>query len=66
MSTPPIVAPPRLPTPANDNRKSGKPLRAVMRFPPVLPVQRVEVEVFAALLDDLKALVANDNGDGPG
>ena len=57
---PPDKSPPGLPIPANDNRRKA-PLRAVVDIAPEIPVQRVEVEVFAALLDDLKLLAANDN-----
>jgi len=61
MSTPPISAPPPLPQPANDNRRRSKPLRVIMNVPQSQPVQLVEVEVFASLIDDLSTLVANDN-----
>ena len=61
MSTPPIKAPPGLPKPSNDNRKDSHPLRVVMNIPQSLPIQLVEVEVFASLLDDLRDLAANDN-----
>jgi len=61
MSTPPIKAPPGLPKPSNDNRKDSQPLRVIANIPQSLPIQRVEVEVFASLLDDLLSLVANDN-----
>lgn len=46
------------PVPANDNKRRHKPLRAVVDIPPNLPIQIVEVEVMAQLLD---ALPANDN-----
>ena len=42
-------------TPANDNGK--EPLHAVLDMPDTMPVQPVEVEVFAELLDSF----ANDN-----
>ncbi|HTP77549.1 MAG TPA: hypothetical protein VMJ73_11295 [Rhizomicrobium sp.] len=65
MSTPSKPTDPHLPIPANDNSRPAKTLRAELRFPEVLPIQIVEVEVFASLLDDLMALVANDNQDEP-
>jgi len=46
--------------PANDNKRR-KPLGAEVRIPQNLPVQQVEVEVFAQLLDSLTGLAANDN-----
>lgn|GEM_PF-6659621 len=49
------------PAPANDNRKPRKRLRVAAQFPQSLAIQWVEIEVFAQLLDDLSALVANDN-----
>ncbi len=62
MSAPPRkLGTVRLPTPANDNIGPTKPLRMEVRIPQSLAVQRVEVEVFASLVDDLVALVANDN-----
>ena len=51
---------------ANDNgRKSSsrrKPVVVELRLPPGLPVQLVEVEVLAELLESLPR-IANDNGD---
>lgn len=61
MSNPPIKTSQSLPRPSNDNRKPSKSLRVITNIPPSMPVQRVEVEVFASLLDDLQSLVANDN-----
>lgn len=49
--------------PANDNRRGRRPMRAELRFPPVLPVQWIEVEVFARLLESV-AVAANDNEEG--
>jgi len=53
-----------LPPAANDNDPPRKALRAVVKMPPDLPVQIVEVEVIAALLDALIEHAANDN-EGP-
>jgi len=50
--------------PANDNNRRRKALRAVVEISPDLPVQTVEIEVFAQLLDALEAVAANDN-EGP-
>jgi hypothetical protein len=47
--------------PANDNGPR-KPLRAELFVPPDLPVQLVEVEVIAELLESLP-WPANDNGE---
>jgi hypothetical protein len=52
---------PRLPKPANDNARRDNRLSVVLRIPQDLPIQRVEVEVFAQLLDSLEQLAANDN-----
>ena len=52
---------PRLPKPANDNARRDKRLSVVVRIPQDLPIQRIEVEVFAQLLDALEQLAANDN-----
>ena len=49
--------------PANDNEATPKPLRAEVRIPQDLPIQLVEIEVFAELLDSLP-LAANDNNEG--
>jgi len=65
MSTPSKPNDPRLPVPANDNSRPAKTLRAELRFPQLFPIQIVEVEVLASLLDDLMALVANGNEDEP-
>ena len=51
----------RYPRPANDNARPRKTLGVQMRFAQNLPIQLVEVEVFAQLLDSLQELVANDN-----
>ena len=47
--------------PANDNERPHKPLRVVVDIPPDLPIQPVEIEVFAQLLDSLAPVAANDN-----
>lgn len=54
---------------ANDNVRRSSSLKAasrlpevVVRFPNTMPVQIVEVEVLAELLDSLPA-AANDNGE---
>jgi hypothetical protein len=47
--------------PANDNEPNPRHLRAVMLIPQSLPVQFVEVEVLAELLDAIDDLAANDN-----
>lgn len=65
MSTPSKPNDPHLLVPANDNNRPAKTLRVEICFPQVLPIQLAEVEVFASLLDDLMALVANDNQDEP-
>ena len=51
----------RHPRPANDNARPRKPLRVQMRIAQNLPIQMVEVEVFAQLLDALRGSAANDN-----
>jgi hypothetical protein len=48
-------------SPANDNERRHKPLGVVVEIPPDLPIQLVEVEVFAQLLDALGMVAANDN-----
>jgi hypothetical protein len=48
-------------SPANDNVPVGDSLRAELNFPRHLPIQIIEVEVFAELLDGL--IAANDNED---
>ncbi|HEX3675201.1 MAG TPA: hypothetical protein VHU87_13090 [Rhizomicrobium sp.] len=52
------------PLPANDNERRYKPLGVVVEIPPDLPIQMVEVEVFAQLLDSLP-VAANDNEELP-
>jgi len=47
---------------ANDNVPVGDSLRVQVNLPRHLPIQIVEVEVFAELLDGL-AIAANDNED---
>ena len=47
--------------PANDNERQHKPLGVVVDMSPDLPIQLVEVEVFAQLLDSLQMVAANDN-----
>jgi hypothetical protein len=49
--------------PANDNGRRKLPLCAVLDMPEPLPIQLVEVEVFAELLDALPP-AANDNNEG--
>ena len=46
---------------ANDNHPPRKSLRAVVEIAPDLPVQIVEVEVIAQLLEALGDTAANDN-----
>ncbi len=53
-----------LPDPANDNEPRNGPIRAIVLIPKDLPVTQVEIEVFAALLDDWSGIPANDN-EGP-
>jgi len=52
---------PSPPKPANDNKRPSKGLRVEISIPRNLPIQRVEVEVFAELLDSLVGLAVNDN-----
>jgi hypothetical protein len=52
--------------PANDNERPHKPLRVVVDIPPDLPIQLVEIEVFAQLLDSLDLVAANDNEERQG
>jgi hypothetical protein len=49
-------------TPANDNWRPRQ-LRVVVNVPRMLPIQLVEIEVFAELLDTLPE-AANDNEFG--
>ena len=49
---------------ANDNGRSGG-LGAKVLIPKDLPVTQSEIEVFAALLDDLICRAANDNEGQP-
>jgi len=53
---------PRRLVPANDNGKRRNPLRVALLFPQHLPVQTIEVEVIAQLLDSI--VCANDNEAG--
>jgi hypothetical protein len=46
--------------PANDNERPGPRLKAELRLPKGLPVQIVEIEILAELLDSLPP-PANDN-----
>jgi len=55
----------RLPKPANDNESPTGALRSEVLIPADLPITRIEIEVFAALIDDLIALAANDNEEVP-
>lgn len=50
-----------LPAAANDNGSQRKGLKPIVLVPETLPIQRCEVEVIAALLDDSLAIPANDN-----
>lgn len=50
---------------ANDNAKPHKPLGVVVDIPPDLPIQLVEIEVIAQLLDSLCDIAANDNEEQP-
>jgi len=52
--------------PANDNERRHKPLGVVVDISPDLPIQMVEVEVFAQLLDSLNEIAANDNEEQRG
>ena len=63
MSTPSDSKPFRQ-VPANDNGKRNKPLGVEIRISQDLPIQMVEVEVFAELLDSLGS-AANDNEEPP-
>jgi len=45
---------------ANDNG-AHPPVRVEVVIPANLPIQRVEIEIFAELLECLQGLVANDN-----
>jgi hypothetical protein len=38
------------------------PLRAIVRLPPNLPIQQIEVEVIAGLLDDWESLIPAEDG----
>ncbi|HXJ01390.1 MAG TPA: hypothetical protein VNH44_09205 [Micropepsaceae bacterium] len=46
---------------ANDNKPQFPRFRCEVLLPQDLPVTQVEIEVFAALLDDWVGLAANDN-----
>ena len=50
--------------PANDNPSRNKTLGVEVRIPDNLVIQRIEVEVFAELLDSLLP-AANDNEEWP-
>jgi len=50
---------------ANDNEPPHKGLRVVLDLPRDLPIQQVEIEVIAQLLDSLGDLAANDNEELP-
>ena len=60
MSSPRAAKPPAK-VPANDNEPLSGHLRAEVLIPTDSPIMRVEIEVFAALLDDWDWAVANDN-----
>ncbi len=49
------------PVAANDNGREPKLLGVEILIPQTLPIQMVEIEVFAELLDSLGGLAANDN-----
>lgn len=49
------------PVPANDNDAPAAQITAKVLIPRDLPVTQVEIEVFAALLDDWSGVAANDN-----
>ena len=51
--------------PANDNDPPHKGLRVITDIPRDLPIQLVEIEVIAQLLDSLGGLAANDNEEQP-
>lgn len=70
----PVVSRPREPKPergtiANDNTRKRRSLnrlpKAELRLPEAMPVQLVEVEVLAELLESL-APIANDNSEDHG
>lgn len=61
MSERPSTGRSRMPPPGNDNERPVRTLRTELRIPRGLPIQQVEVEVFAELLDALEEVVANDN-----
>ena len=50
---------------ANDNEPPHKALRVIVEIPPDLPIQLVEIEVMAQLLDALGDIAANDNEEQP-
>ena len=47
--------------PANDNESCSGGMRAIVTIPKDSPLLQVEIEVFAALLEDWTAIAANDN-----
>ena len=47
--------------PANDNESCSGGMCAIVTIPKDSPLLQVEIEVFAALLDDWTAMAANDN-----
>jgi hypothetical protein len=49
------------PKPANDNKPQLADLCSEVLIPADLPITQVEIEVFAALLDDWSGIAANDN-----
>jgi len=62
VSNPPADKhPARVPKPANDNEPVSGRLRAEVLIPANSPITRVEIEVFAVLLDDWDWAAANDN-----
>jgi len=62
MSDEPSRTQSRKRTPANDNQRPRH-LRAAVTLPRMLPIQLVEIEIFAELLDSLPE-AANDNEVG--
>ncbi len=62
MSVSPVSERPRrVSRPANDNEPAPTKLRAEVLIPANSPITLVEIEVFAALIEDWSALAANDN-----
>lgn len=62
MSDPRQERPKKKLRPANENKRGLNLLGVELRFPQDLPVQLIEVEVFAQLLESV-VIPANDNED---